>query len=126
MESLKRSNKSGTNSTAGKPVAVQCRTINTALRINSTEMYSRQDDWYMTLIQSLPAARFLVVHENTGCWYLYKLTNHFLLGYSKLDNAQRRDASIKKTLKQPNCNYYIKDFMGEARPDPLCAIMIKL
>ncbi len=34
------------------------------------------------------------------------------LSYSKLDNAQRRDASIKKILNQPNCNYYIKDFHG--------------
>ena len=34
------------------------------------------------------------------------------VSYSKLDHAQRRDASIKKTLKQPNCNYYIKDFHG--------------
>ena len=48
------------------------------------------------------------------------------LSYSRLDNAQRRDAGIKKTLKQPNCNYYIKDFQGEERPDPLCATMRKL
>ena len=34
------------------------------------------------------------------------------LSYSKLDNAQRRDAALKKILKQPNCNYYIKDFHG--------------
>ena len=36
-----------------------------------------------------------------------------LFPYSKLDHAQRRDASIKKTLQQPNsCNYYNKDFHG--------------
>ena len=34
------------------------------------------------------------------------------ISYSKLDTAQRRDAAIKKILKQPNCNYYIKDFHG--------------
>ena len=49
------------------------------------------------------------------------------VSYSKLDHAQHRDVSIKKTLKQPNCNYYIsRIFMGEARLDPSCAIMIKL
>ena len=32
--------------------------------------------------------------------------------YNKLDNAQRCDASIKKILKQPISNYYIKDFHG--------------
>ena len=32
--------------------------------------------------------------------------------YNTLDNAQRRDASIKKILKQPISNYYIKDFHG--------------
>ena len=34
------------------------------------------------------------------------------ISYSKLDTAQRRDAAIKKILKQPNCNYYLKDFHG--------------
>ena len=48
------------------------------------------------------------------------------VSYYKLDQAQQRDASIKKILKHPSSKYDIKDFMGEERPAPLCAIMTKL
>ena len=34
------------------------------------------------------------------------------VSYHKIDNAQRRDASIKKIIKQPTSSYYIKDFHG--------------
>ena len=34
------------------------------------------------------------------------------VSYSKLDIAQRSDASIKKILKNASSSYYIKDFYG--------------
>ena len=46
--------------------------------------------------------------------------------YTKLDNAQRRDAAIKKILKQPISNYYIKDFHGGGKTRSLVCYTEKI
>ena len=34
------------------------------------------------------------------------------VSYHKIDNAQRRDAAIKKILKQPTSSYYINPLLA--------------